>query len=113
MSSSAVAVRPSPESSLRRRAGVLFSGLLLIALLVGTLFGDGGFLQLLEERERTTALAAELGRLRGENSRLGEEIAALRSDPAAIERLAREELGMARPGETVFLVRRSPSPDHP
>ena len=111
--SSAVAVPVAPESSLRRRAGLLFSGILLIALLVGTLFGDGGFLQLMDERQRTAELAAELAALRAENSRLAEEIAALRSDPAAIERLAREELGLVRPGETVFLVRRSATADHP
>ena len=51
-------------------------------------------------------LAREIDELRGENARLTAEIAALRSDPAAIERIAREELGLARPGETVFLIRR-------
>lgn len=111
--SSAVAVRVGPESSLRRRAGLLFSGLLLVALLVGTLFGDGGLLQLVEERRKTEALEHELGALRAENARLGDEIVALRTDPATIERLAREELGLSRPGETVFLVRRSPGIDHP
>ena len=40
------------------------------------------------------------------------DIAALRTDPAAIERIAREELGLARPGETVFLIR-EPSPASP
>jgi cell division protein FtsB len=43
--------------------------------------------------------------LETENARLAAEILDLRSDPRAIERLAREELGMVRPGETVFLVR--------
>jgi len=43
--------------------------------------------------------------LRTENARLAVEIVALRSDPRSIERLAREELGLARPGETVFLIR--------
>ena len=33
------------------------------------------------------------------------EIAALRTSPRAIERLAREQLGLARPDETVFLIR--------
>ena len=42
---------------------------------------------------------------------LAEEISALRSDPQAIERLAREELGLVRPGETVFLIREELSPD--
>jgi cell division protein FtsB len=34
---------------------------------------------------------------------LNRQVAALNSDPHTIERLARERLGMVRPGETVFL----------
>jgi cell division protein FtsB len=36
----------------------------------------------------------------------------LRRDPAAIERLAREELGLARSGETIFIIREEVSADH-
>ncbi len=50
-------------------------------------------------------LRGELETLRAENARLSSEIAALRTSPRAIERLAREELGLARPDETVFLIR--------
>ena len=37
------------------------------------------------------------------NARLTEDIAR-RDDPALIEEIAREELGMARPGEKVFII---------
>ena len=37
--------------------------------------------------------------------RLARDIADLKQSPRAIERLAREELGLARPDETVFLIR--------
>lgn len=77
----------------------------LVALAVGAFFGDRGVLHLMQQKERTAALRAELEELRSENAVLAEQIQALRSDPRAIERLAREELGLARPGETLFLVR--------
>lgn len=93
------------ELGLRRKAATLASILALIALVVGSLFGDGGMLHLLEQRERSKALRTEVEKLRQENSRLAAEILALRQDPRAVERLAREELGMARPGELVFLIR--------
>jgi cell division protein FtsB len=93
------------EVSLRRRAATIASLLGLIAFLVGALFGDRGILQLQAERERADALASEIEELRGDNRRLAAEIQALKGDPRAIERLAREQLGMARPGETVFLIR--------
>ena len=75
---------------------------------MGSLFGDRGFLQLVRQQQRAEVLAREIEDLRLENRRLASEIAALRSDPRAIERLAREELGLSRPGETVFLIREEP-----
>ena len=73
--------------------------------MVGSLFGDRGILYLFAQRERTVALRREIQDLRAQNGLLAEEIRALRSDPRAIERLARESLGLARDGETVFLIR--------
>jgi cell division protein FtsB len=64
------------------------------------------------EREKVESLRVELEELRAENARLSSEIRDLRQSPRAIERLAREQLGLARPDETVFLIRES-SPDDP
>jgi cell division protein FtsB len=57
---------------------------------------------------RTIALGHDLAGLRAhnrelaaENERLEREAEALRNDPAAIERVARAELGWVRPGEIV------------
>lgn len=98
---------------LRRKAATLASVLALIALIVGSLFGDRGMLHLVAQRERAQALEREIGALRVENGRLAREIRALKSDPRAVERLAREQLGLARPGETVFLIHEESPPDRP
>ena len=97
-----------PDSSLRRRAAALASILAMIALVVGSLFGDRGLLHLMSQRERAEQLQLEIDDLRAENARLAAEIEALRRDPRAIERLAREELGLARAGEMVFVIREQP-----
>jgi cell division protein FtsB len=97
--------RAKSEAGLRKKAATLASVILVFALVVGSLFGDRGFLQLVRHQQRTAALAREIEELGAENRRLAGEIAALRSDPRAIERLAREELGLSRPGEVVFLIR--------
>jgi cell division protein FtsB len=95
-----------PEAgSLRKKAWTIFCVIVVLALALGSLFGDRGILYLLAERDRATLLARQIEQLRSENGRLAAEIAALGSDPQAIERLAREELLLARAGETVFLVR--------
>lgn len=92
------------QVGLRRKALLLFAGLALVALVVGSIFGDKGLLDVWEQRRRTQDLEHEVDALRAENARLSEEIRALRTDARAIERLAREQLGLARPDETVFLV---------
>lgn len=93
------------EAGLRKKAVTLFGVILLVALVVGSLFGDRGILQLVSQRERAEALARQIEEMRAENQRLAQEIEALQADPRAVERLAREELGLARPGEKVFLIR--------
>jgi cell division protein FtsB len=95
------------------RAWVLGTAIALIALTVGSVFGDRGILNLVEKRRQVDALRAELEELRAENARLSSEIAALRTSPRAIERLAREQLGLARPDETVFFIREEGDADRP
>ena len=103
--------RARNDVGLRKKAATLGSLIALIALVVGSFFGDRGFLRMVAQRERAESLRREIEMLRTENSRLAFEIVALKSDPHAIERLAREELGLARPGETVFSIREEdPSP---
>ena len=103
--------RARNDVGLRKKAATLGSLIALIALVVGSFFGDRGFLRMVAQRERAESLRREIELLRTENSRLAVEIVALKSDPRAIERLAREELGLARPGETVFSIREEePSP---
>ena len=98
------------DVGLRRKAATLASILAFVALVVGSLFGDGGILQVLAQRERSAALQRQIDELQLENRRLAGEISALRRDPRAVERIAREELGLARPGETVFVIREEPFP---
>jgi len=93
------------EPGLRRKAGVLGTAIALIALAVGAVFGDRGILNLIEKRDQVDSLRHEVEALQQENAQLSGEITALRQSPLAIERLAREQLGLARPDETVFLIR--------
>jgi len=95
------------------RAWVLGTAIAVIALAVGSVFGDRGILNLVERRRQVEALRAEIEGLRAENARLVTEIAALRTSPRPIERLAREELGLARADETVFLIREEDLAERP
>ncbi len=61
-----------------------------------------GFRRYLELEQNLAALEARNRELREQNARYATEIEALKQDPVALERAAREELGFIRPGEIVF-----------
>jgi cell division protein FtsB len=75
-----------------------------IVLVVDALVGDKGFVDTLRARRQHRESAAALAQKRQENARLREEIRRLREDPSRIESVAREELGLIRPGEVLFIV---------
>ena len=61
-----------------------------------------GLSKTLRLRADCEALESANGKLARENERLRWEVKALADDPAELERAAREELGLIRPGEVVF-----------
>lgn len=97
--------------SLGRRVVISVLGLGLLALVVHTLFSDRGYLELRKQQQEVQQLEAEIQRLEQENQRLLDEIQQLKTDPQAVERVAREELKMARPGEKVIILPNKPSPE--
>lgn len=82
---------------------LLFS-LLTAILIANALVGERGLPATLEIRREHRELTAAIAALRAENLRLRREAERLRNDPAAIERLARGNLGLVRPGERLFIV---------
>ncbi len=64
-----------------------------------------------DQRQQLDRTAAELARLQQDNQRLGERITALQTDDAEIERVAREQLGMVKPGERAYAILPPPPPD--
>jgi cell division protein FtsB len=74
-------------------------------LVIDALVGERGLLAMLETRKQFAELSAELARARVENARLREQARRLREEPEAIEEIARRELGLIRPGETLFIIK--------
>jgi cell division protein FtsB len=69
------------------------------------LVGEKGLLETVKKRQEFQVLEQSIQRARAENARLREEARRLRSDPTAIEDLARRELGLIRPGEHLFILK--------
>ncbi len=83
--------------------------LLATSLLFNLIFGDMGVVQGLRQRALARRLRQEVAQLQSDNDALARDIQALKTDPFRVEGIARVELGLARPGEIVFLFPGSPA----
>ena len=102
------AVGRRPHGSRRERSRTIVHALLFIAaavIVLDALAGDRGLLAMLRVRRQYTELAATVARDREENARLAEQARRLLEDPAAIEEVARRELGLIKPGEKLFIIK--------
>ena len=50
----------------------------------------------------------QIVKMNDQNKTLTDQVSSLKSDPKSIERIAREEMGLARPGEMIFKIPDSP-----
>ena len=80
------------------------SGLLTVAMLLLAVFNDKGMIQVHSQSTKLATLETDVARIDTENKQLTDEIQALRTDPGAIEKLAREELKLVKPGEVVLVT---------
>ena len=95
----------APASPVRNK---IVSRLLIFAtvvLLVDSLVGDKGLIERLHARRKYAEMEASLNDLRAHNAALRRYARELKENPAAIESIAREEMGMTGPNEILFIVR--------
>jgi cell division protein FtsB len=85
-----------------------FLALGLALLLLQDVFGTHGLLAMRRAQKEAARVQLEIDQIDRENRRLQENVKALKTDPAAIERIAREEMGLARPGEYIFKLPAKP-----
>lgn len=88
------------------KAVTLLSGVLTIVFLVSFFFSDRGIAELQHARHRVQQLRADITKLEADNSRLRGEIESAKKSTYAVEKIAREDLGMARKGEVVYMLPR-------
>lgn len=96
-------------SHTRRLKSLAVAAAVVCGIVWGALRDDEGVLHVFRERTRLQELSHSVDSLREENDRLRSEIKALRQDPRAVERLAREDLGLSRKDEVVFILESEPT----
>jgi len=87
-----------------RRLGTAAAILLIGGLLLHATFGANGMVIYRQKRAEMQSLKDEVDRLQKENSQYVDQIKSLKSDPAAIEKEAREQLHYTKRGEVVYVA---------
>jgi len=95
-----------------RRLGTVAAVVLIVGLMLHAMFGANGMVAYRQKHGEVQSLKTEVDRLQKENEESSARIKALKSDPKAIEKEAREQFGYTRPGEVVY-VNPAPPPNPP
>ncbi|HEV7764023.1 MAG TPA: septum formation initiator family protein [Thermoanaerobaculia bacterium] len=86
------------------KAVVLLASVMSVVFAVSFFFSDRGLPELQHARTRVAELRDDIAQLEVENTKLRAEIDSVKRSSYAIERIAREDLGMSRNGEVVYML---------
>ena len=92
---------------------LLFPALVLLALYYAVFGGEYSVFEVRRAHSERTESAAQLAELTAEVEALRARADSLESDPAVLERIAREKFGMIRDGELLYRVVPAQDPDVP
>jgi cell division protein FtsL len=106
-------ISPSDAAAYLRRNTRQILGLALFALLIHDIFGAHGFIAMRRTQKEIEQIREQIGKLNDENKSLSGQVNSLKTDPKAIERIAREEMGLARPGEIIYKLPDAAKPGDP
>jgi cell division protein FtsB len=87
---------------LYRRHATALLALALLALVLQDIFGAHGVLAMRRSQKEVEQIQREIKQLNDQNCALEQTVNALKTDPKEIERIAREDMGLARQGEYIF-----------
>ena len=89
------------------RSRLKVAALLLLAMAAALLLlgGDEGLFQVLAKQRELEALRAQVASLEAANDSLRQVLWLLENDLGYVEKVAREEYGMVKPGERVYRLR--------
>ena len=79
-------------------------------LLLQDIFGTHGVLAMRRTQLQAKEVQQEIERLNEENRKLQSRVQHLKSDPATLEGIARDEMHLKRPGEYVFPIQPKATP---
>lgn len=108
-------LRPTWNRLYRLRRRIATTAILVLAawVFLHVTFGANGMVVFKQKRAAIKDLQRQVDDLQKESDRYSEQIKALKTDPQAIEKEAREQLHYARPGEVVYVPPAAATPQKP
>jgi len=97
-------LRRQVATEVRKKRLIFFTIVLLsfCYLFISLLFGDLGLLRYKELSKTKNRLAAQVNEIEAENEQLRSQLRAVKEDPYTKEKHAREDYGLAKPGEIII-----------
>jgi cell division protein FtsL len=96
---------PRRATHTKLRVVLVATAALVFLVCISMVFNDrGGIGELQQARKRVDSLHADVRRLQSENARLSAEVQSAKKSTYAVERIAREDLGMSKKGEVVYML---------
>lgn len=78
-------------------------GFLLFVLTIASFFGKRGLIEIYRTKRQQEVLLQKIERLEARKGKLERDIEELRTNPKAVEKKAREKLGLVKEGEIVII----------
>lgn len=88
------------------KMAVMLSGVFIVLAIFSLFFSRRPTSELQQSQQRVDRLRTEIAGLRTQNANLRAEIDSVRKSTYAVERIAREDLGMSKKGEVVYMLPR-------
>lgn len=83
----------------------------VVVLVVHDIFGPHGFLVMRRKQQEIQKVNMQIEKLNKENATLEQDVKDLKTDPQTIRKIAREELGLAKPGEIIIKLPAQTQPE--
>jgi len=98
-------LRKQVVSEIRKRKLIFLTVffLVFVYLVISLIFGDLGLLRYTELNKKKATLERQIKEMEKGNKQLNSEVQLLKKDPFYLEKYAREEFGLAKPDEYIFL----------
>ncbi len=92
----------SEANKKRLKILLLVSLSFFIFIVIAAIIRDDGIIKVYHLNKKVELLKNNISKLKKENEKLNTEVYALKNDSSYIEKIAREDLGLVKPGEVVF-----------